>query len=82
MVYSQKKDRGIVDKQFCTRKFFSHKHALYMISFCSEFINGGLMMLVITLRMGVVLQSQVERTSLLRMQVGMNNTSVYTGHLS
>ena len=40
------------------------------------------MMLVITLRMGVVLQSRVERTSLLRMQVGMNNTSVYAGHLS
>ena len=32
----------------------------------------GLMMLVIILRIGVVLESPVERISLLRMQVGMN----------
>ena len=68
--------RGIVDKGLGTEKIFLHKHASYMIIFAgskNEVVNGGPDDgSYYTLRMGVVLESPVERISLLRMQVGMN----------
>lgn len=63
-MYSHKKGRGIVNKEFGTRKIFIHKHASndWFLQRIKKSLVVVLMMLAITLRMGVALQSQVEKT--------------------